>query len=245
MMRSFSTPKLRRRRKMQVELLEDRQLLATITVNTTADDTTADATLSLREAIEVSNGTLAVSSLSTQEQAQVSGAVGATNTIDFNIPTTDPGYNATTGVWTIAVHSALPTISTNAAIIDGYSQPGATENTLAQGDNAKLAIAINGAGLGTINGLTIGQQGSQVSGLDIENFVDAGVVITAAGNVQVAGCFIGTDPTGETAAPNGTGVVIENSSNLIGGPSVGDRNVISGNSAQLWACPFPTRRRTR
>ena len=39
------------------------------------------------------------------------------------------------------------------------------------------------------------------------------MLITAGGNVQVAGCFIGTDPTGETAAPNGTGVEIENSSN--------------------------------
>jgi hypothetical protein len=74
---------------MQVELLEDRQLLATITVNATADDTTADATLSLRAAIEVSDGTLPVAALSKQEQAQVSGAVGATNTIDFNIPTKD------------------------------------------------------------------------------------------------------------------------------------------------------------
>ena len=215
---------------MWVEVLEDRQLLATITVNTTADGTTPDSTLSLRQAIEVSDGTLAVSSLSTQEQAQVSGAVGTSNTIGFNIPTTDSGYNAATGVWTIAVNSALPTISTNAAIINGYSQPGAFENTLAQGDNAKLVIAIDGAGLGTINGLTIAQPGSQVFGLDIENFIGDGVLITAAGNVQVAGNFIGTDPTGETAAPNENGVVIENSSNLIGGPSVGNRNVISGNS---------------
>ena len=227
---SLRAPKLRRRRKMQVEVLEDRRLLATITVNTTADDATADATLSLREAIEISDGMLAVSSLSTQEQAQVSGAVGATNTIGFNIPTTDPGYNAATGVWTIAAHSALPTIGTNAAIINGYSQPGASENTLAQGDNAKLKIAISGTGLGTAVGLTIGQPGSQVSGLDIENFGYSGIVVTAAGNAQVAGCFIGTDPTGEAAAPNVTGLVIENSSNLIGGPNLGDRNVISGNS---------------
>ena len=66
-------------------------------------------------------------------------------------------------------------------------------------------------------------------GLDIENFVD-GVLITAGGSVQVAGCFIGTDPTGETAASNVTGVVVENSFNLIGGPNVGDRNVISGSA---------------
>jgi CSLREA domain-containing protein len=229
-----NSPNLRHRkmaRVVRIEPLEDRRLLASITVNTTADDATPDATLSLREAIEVSDGTLAISSLSTQEQAQVSGAVGASNTIGFNIPTTDSGYDATTGVWTIAVQSALPAISTNAAIINGYSQPGASANTLAQGDNAKLAVAISGKGSGTLDGLTIAQQGSQVFGLDIEDFGGYGILITAGGNVQVAGCFIGTDPTGETAAPDGYGVEIENSFNTIGGPLVGNRNVISGNSA--------------
>jgi Periplasmic copper-binding protein (NosD) len=227
MRRSISASKLRRRRRMCLEVLEDRQLLATITVNTTADGTAAASTLSLHEAIEVSNGTLSVSSLSTQQQAQVSGPVGKTNTIDFNISTTDSGYDAASGVWTIALQSPLPAISTNAAIIDGYSQPGASKNTLAQGDNAKLVIAISGNSVG----LTIGQDGSQVLGLDVENFGYAGIVVMAGGNVQVAGCFIGTGPSGETTAPsgNGAGVVLENSSNLIGGPNVGDRNVISGN----------------
>lgn len=79
------------------------------------------------------------------------------------------------------------------------------------------------------NGLTIAQQGSQVFGLDIENCNGAGVLVTAPGNVQVAGCFIGTNPSGETSAQNIWGVEIENSSNLIGGSNVGDRNLISGN----------------
>jgi hypothetical protein len=214
---------------MSVEGLEDRQLLSTITVNTTAEVAATDATLSLREAIEVSSGTLAVSSLSTQAQAQISGAVGNTNTIDFNIPKTDPGYNATTGVWTIAPNGALPAITTNAAIIDGYSQPGAAKNTLTQGDDARLVIALDGASHSPLNGLVVAQQGSKVLGLDIENFKYAGVLITAGGNVQVAGCFIGTDSMGEVAASAGNGVVIENSSNTIGGPDVGDRNLISGN----------------
>jgi hypothetical protein len=230
MRKSNNALKSRRRNRLSVEVLEARQLLATITVNTTLDNTPADSALSLRDAIEVSNGTLAVSSLSTQAQAQINGAVGATNTIDFDIPTTDPGYNTSTGVWTMAMQSALPATSTNAAIIDGYSQPGASKNTLALGDNAKLKIVLDGSNHKSLNGLTLSQEGSQVLGLDFQNFVDAGVLITAGGNVLVAGCFIGTDPSGETAAPNGFGVEIETSSNMIGAPDVGDRNVISGNT---------------
>jgi archaellum component FlaF (FlaF/FlaG flagellin family) len=230
MIGTFYVQKNRRQTRMRVEALEERQLLASITVNTASDGAGSASTLSLRQAIEVSNGALAVSSLTSQQQALVSGTVGATNTIDFNIPTTDSGYNATTGDWTIAVQSALPAISTNAAIINGYSQTGASENTLAQADNAKLTIALSGTGQGSISGLTIAQQGSQVFGLDIENFLSNGVLITAGGNVQVAGCFIGTDPTGEISAPNGNGVLIANSSNTIGGPLVANRNLISGNS---------------
>jgi hypothetical protein len=213
---------------MQLEVLEERQLLATITVNTTGDDSTPDSTLSLRQAIEVSDGTLAVSALTTQEQAQISGAVGTSNTIEFNIPKSDSGYDSATGMWTIKLSSGLPAISTNAAIINGYTQTGASQNTLTEGDNAKVAIAINGGNVTSV-GLEIDQPGSEVTGLDIGNFSAEGVLVAAPGNVTVAGNFIGTDPTGKTAVPNGEGVVIENSSNLIGGANVGDRNVISGN----------------
>ena len=105
-------------RRLSLELLEDRRLPAVLTVNTTADDTTADSTLSLREAIELVDGSLALSALSTQEQAQVSGSLSSTpDTIDFNIPGS--------GVQTIAPTSALPAI-TAPVTIDGYSQPGAS-----------------------------------------------------------------------------------------------------------------------
>jgi CSLREA domain-containing protein len=205
-----------------IDRLEDRQLLSVITVNTTADDTAADATLSLREAIEVSDGTLPVSSLSTQEQAQVSGDVASSNMIMFDIPTTDPGYDPTTGVWTIQVHSELPAITTNVADINGFTQPGSTLGTI---QKDKFTIAISGAGQGTINGLTIDQPGTLVSGFDIENFGGAGVVMAGSGGSQLADCFIGTDPTGEKAAPNATGVEVESSSNSI------HSNLISGNNA--------------
>ncbi len=221
----------KRARVRLIEALEARRLLATITVNTAVDTTNPNTTLSLRQAIEVSNGTLAVGSLTPTQQALVVGTVGASNTIDFLIPTSDPGFNAATGVWTIHVASELPAILGNAAIIDGYSQTGARQNTLAQADNAVLKIALDGTGDGGIAGLELDAVGSRVSGLDIGNFGFAGITVSAAGNEQVTGCFIGVNPTGEVAVPNGSGVAIFNSGNQIGGPAVGDRNIISGNTA--------------
>ena len=61
------------------------------------------------------------------------------DTIAFNIPGT--------GVHTISPASALPAI-TNPVIIDGYTQPGASPNTLANGDNAVLEIVLDGAVVG-------------------------------------------------------------------------------------------------
>jgi hypothetical protein len=48
------------------------------------------------------------------------------------------------GVQTINLSSPLPTI-TDAVTIDGYSQPGASPNTLPVGNNAVLLIELNGA----------------------------------------------------------------------------------------------------
>jgi hypothetical protein len=76
-------------------VLEDRTVPSTITVNTTADANTRDNYLTLREAILLVNGTLAVSDLTPAEQAQVSGTPatpGVSDTITFNIPWNDPGH---------------------------------------------------------------------------------------------------------------------------------------------------------
>src|SRR5262245_37569941 len=76
-----------RARRPRIEALEARQLLATLLVNTADDENNhTNPTLSLREAIQVSNGTLAISALSPQEQAQISGPLSAPNVIDFQIP---------------------------------------------------------------------------------------------------------------------------------------------------------------
>src|SRR6185312_16281110 len=71
-----------------LEQFEDRRLLAAvITVNSTDDSDERDAVLTFREAIEVSNGTLPINSLSSAESLQVTGAPDGVkpNTIGFNI----------------------------------------------------------------------------------------------------------------------------------------------------------------
>src|SRR5215813_11112292 len=56
--------------------------------------------------------------------------------ITFNIPGS--------GVHTISPNTSLPTI-TDPLTIDGYTQPGASANTLSAGSNAVLQIELSGA----------------------------------------------------------------------------------------------------
>jgi uncharacterized repeat protein (TIGR01451 family) len=130
------------------------------------------------------------------------------------------------GIQMINLTSSLPTI-TSPVIIDGYSQPGASPNTLADGDDAVLLIEINGASAGTnTNGLTISAGGSVIRGLIITGFRFSGIVLVGSGDNRIEGNFVNA---------NGTrGVTIEDnaSNNLIGGVTPDTRNVISGNGRQ-------------
>src|SRR4051794_13677405 len=84
----------RPQRLLHLEHLEDRSLLAMISVNTALDENSqTDSTLSLREAIQVGNGTLALSALSASGRAQISGDLNTDatpNTIKFAIPGSGP-----------------------------------------------------------------------------------------------------------------------------------------------------------
>jgi hypothetical protein len=143
--------------------------------------------------------------------------------ISFNIPGS--------GVRTITPASELPSI-TSPVTIDGYTQPGATANTLPGGDNAVLLIELNGANAGNSGtGLTFGVDapGSVVRGLTVNRFAGNGILIQGNGNT-VAGNFIGTNASGSAALGNSLdGVSVQASSNTIGGTSIAARNVISGN----------------
>ena len=176
-------------------------------------------------------------------------AAGA-NTIQFDIPTSDPGYNATTQTWTIQPATDLPNI-VQQVTISGYSFFGAvyntlaTPNTLAQGDNAKLSIVINGSnytvgnGFATGNGLhfAAGSSNSVVTGLVINQWLGNGIFIDGtAGSVNgiaIIGNFIGTDSTGMIQMANRNGIGILGTTNpcnntTIGTPVPANRNIING-----------------
>jgi hypothetical protein len=150
------------------------------------------------------------------------GMVGQ-DTITFHIPGG--------GVHTITPVTDLPSI-TDRVIIDGYSQPGASPNTLANGDNAVLLIEINGSGSGINFGLNLasGASGSTIRELVINRVNRFHGINLGASNCIVEGCFIGTDASGTLALANaGAGIAVSGSNNLIGGTTLAARNIISGN----------------
>ena len=137
------------------------------------------------------------------------------NSIQFQIPGTGP--------FTLNPQSTYPPI-TQPVVIDGTSQAGYGGVPL---------IQINGAGIGANgDGLNIAGGGSTISGLAIFRCKRDGIRITGLGNSTIQGCYLGTDASGTNALGNQeAGVYIYRSStNLIGGTTPAQRNVISANS---------------
>jgi CSLREA domain-containing protein len=154
----------------------------------------------------------------------------------------DGGCNSVSGVCTITPASGLPAIE-DPVVIDGYTQPGAAENTLARGTNADLRIVLSGAQVPvdtsaaleiftsdvTVRGLIINRWTSR-SGVWIDGRdTDLGSV-TADSN-KIEGSFIGTNPSGTQDLGNGIDGVslFEARNTTVGGTTRAARNVISGN----------------
>src|SRR5207302_4947056 len=71
--------------------------------------------------------------------------------------------------------------------------------------------------------------GAQAGARNVISANGIGVQISSAGNI-VQGNFIGTNAAGTAALGNGTGVLITQPNNTIGGTTPGAGNVISGNT---------------
>ena len=123
----------------------------------------------------------------------------------------------------------------NPVIINGYSQPVRSPNTLAQGDNAVIQIILTNGGLlisggySTVEGLAINDSSTDIE-LNGINYLPTGETQSTYGGDTVIGCFLGTESSGEQveSPSGGTGVEIDDiSNNIIGGTIPADRNIIS------------------
>ena len=147
------------------------------------------------------------------------------DTIDFAIPGTGP--------FTISPTLPFPSI-THSVVIDGYSQPGASANTQATGDDAVLMIDLDGTyGYYPTYGLDIDTADCTVQGLAITDF-SSGIQCESGfiGNL-IQGNFIGTDVTGSFAEGNSDGILFTGGTDdTIGGTTPAARNIISGNTSE-------------
>ncbi len=198
-------------------------------------DTTSDVSLSVCSA--------------TADDCSLRGAITAANTttapdtIAFNIPNTDVGFQPTTQHWRISVGAtALPAIS-EPVLIDGYTQSGAIANTntpVQGGFNGTLKIElVPGSSFGTQqNGLdtftnNFAAAASTIRGLVISRFASQ-IQLGGSSAHRVEGCYLGTDITGNAAAvtnnsARGNGVRLQGpGAYQIGGNQPEQRNLISG-----------------
>lgn len=161
---------------------------------------------------------------------QEANASAAPSTIDFALTATDPNHSA--GTWTISPSTGLPSITTPMTI-DGTTQPGFVPNTnpAPQAINWTQVIMIDGTS--SINGsagLRVFADEVAISGLTIGNFYWSGGygLEINADRTTVTAMSIGTDLTGLVAANLAYGIWATGTDSVIGGPTPGDRNLITG-----------------
>ncbi|HJU40792.1 MAG TPA: right-handed parallel beta-helix repeat-containing protein, partial [Tahibacter sp.] len=164
--------------------------------------------------------------------AQANTQVGTAQRIVFNIPGNCPR--------TIALQSELPDV-TDTLVIDGYSQPGASANTLERGSDANLCILLTAAtgGVGHAFEVPAGQPAQTRLGVQgiafasgFAQFSTAAVLLRSGSQHRIAGnAFGGTGP-GSLGALGSLprGVLLSDTAKeaQIGGPEPADRNTFGG-----------------
>jgi hypothetical protein len=125
------------------------------------------------------------------------------------------------GVHTIRPLSALPIVASDTTI-DGATQPGYAGTPLIELDGSGAGPTADGVNLSRIANYS-----GLVRGLAVNGFGGNGITLYGAGRVE--GCYVGLTPAGDAARPNGGAGVVVWGNIEIGGTTVAQRNVISGN----------------
>ena len=158
------------------------------------------------------------------------------DTVIFNIPDTDPGYDPENGVWIIRPVSEYPVIDRGDLIIDGNTQ----REFIGQDTNPSgPEIFLDGANAG-VNaiGLRISSSDNEIIGLCIggfSGFLSEGAILIQGNRNTIRGCYIGVDPTGQGPRNNHGGITVRDGSQetTIGGVTPEDRNIISGSTGTI------------
>jgi hypothetical protein len=154
------------------------------------------------------------------------------DSIVFNVPTTDPGYDKLKGVWTIKPLTQFPPLNEDGTVIDGHSQ-----KLFSPGSNPSgPAVELDGSLMTPIDiCLLISCSWTFVRELTINRF-ETGIVIAGANHSfnLIYQCYIGVTPDGKSKAPNlNSGILITGATlNFISWPDTtftSYANVIGGN----------------
>lgn len=187
-----------------IEMLESRQLFA----GSGSLGTTVPGDLIVTNTQDAGTGSLRQAIIEANANADA-------NTIVFNIPLATE--------YLIQPATALPELTTRMAI-DGTTQPGFAGTPV---------IELVGISAGAVtHGLVVRGGNTTVRGLVIRDFAQSGIQLRDNDFNTVVGNYIGVDRAGaDDHGNNNGGVFIFGGSdgNLIGGTSIADRNVISGN----------------
>ncbi|BAY62409.1 hypothetical protein NIES22_24830 [Calothrix brevissima NIES-22] len=150
-----------------------------IVVNSNQDgNIQPDEQLTLREAIELVNGTLTVAQLSSAEKALIQPLTEGGSRIEFSLPA-----NATT----ILLQSQLPDLASPGLVIDGGTQPGYDATGSA---TAEIAIPIPVVAIAPapdkeiFRGLTVVADGVTIRGLSLYGF-NASAIKQQLGNILI------------------------------------------------------------
>jgi hypothetical protein len=179
----------------------------------------SSATLEIvvNSADETDDGTCNATHCSLVEALRDAANNAGPDTVVFAIPTSDPSYDALTGVWTLQTDNGYlvpddTTIDGSVSTGPGSSKPGIEIDATTEAQYK--------------SGLRLGA-GATLRGLVVNGF-GYGIWIDQA-DVTVEGCYIGTDPAGHMGKPNtydgilvargATGAVIQD--NLISGNNLG------------------------
>ncbi|MBW3595876.1 MAG: PKD domain-containing protein [Planctomycetes bacterium] len=232
-------------------------MLSTLTVTTTADSGAGSLRQAIIDANNLSGAEAIVFNMAADDPGHVyyrdDGLAGRVTTAniaptaasdDSLIADIDPDWAHSW--WSVRPATDLPYIVSQ-VVIDGYSQPGSSANTLAIGSDAVHRIEVDGGSLQGNHGLRLtidstSSAGSTIRGMVVNGFGGDKIhVFSPHGRVE--GNYLGTDVSGTVdrsfGSSAGTGIqvtraslnglIFDGSHSVIGGTSPAARNVIAGN----------------